>query len=157
MTALRVKLSEIIGGMEFQSDETSSFLDRRSGRVVSISDSEYRAAEDGDPLEDYPEWEQEIIQTAADIEKNPKDCVLLPSKFDIHEYRIMEKFCLSIEDTEICERLYHAIKGRGAFRRFKDEIHRLDIADDWYKFRDEALKKISIEWCEANKIEYADD
>ncbi|MHC4632348.1 MAG: UPF0158 family protein, partial [Planctomycetota bacterium] len=47
-------------------------------------------------------------------------------------------------------------KGRGAFRRFNDAIRDYGIADDWYKYRDDALKEIAIEWCEENGIEFDD-
>jgi hypothetical protein len=48
----RVKLDEIIEGLEFQSDERHSFLDKRIGKVVSMSDEEMQAAEDDEPIED---------------------------------------------------------------------------------------------------------
>lgn len=66
----------------------------------------------------------------------------------------MERFCLSIEDEEISDSLYYAIKGKGAFRRFKEGIHRYGITDDWYKYREEALKQMARDWCEENDIEY---
>lgn len=80
--------------------------------------------------------------------------ISLPSQFDIHEYSIMEKFCLSINDDNLQDIMYSSIKGNGAFRRFKDNIHRYHIAEDWYKYRDEAIKQIAIEWCEDNEIRY---
>lgn len=86
-----------------------------------------------------------------------KNFLGLPTKFDIDEYRIMERFCLSIQDEKTSEALYIAIKGSGAFRRFKDSIHRLAVADDWYKYRDKALKGIAVGWCEENDIAYVDD
>ena len=50
--------------------------------------------------------------------------------------------------------LYSLIKGGGAFRRFKDAVHEYDIADDWYKYRSDALKEIAIEWCREKGIEF---
>jgi len=81
----------------------------------------------------------------------------LPTKFDIHEYSIMEKFCYSVKNEQIADALCNAIRGSGAFRRFKDEIQRRGIAEDWYKFRGEAILKIARDWCEANEIDYIDD
>lgn len=69
----------------------------------------------------------------------------------------MKDFCLSLDDGEISESLSNAIHGKGAFRYFKDSIHRYGIADQWYKFRDAVIKEIAIEWCEANNIEYTED
>ena len=39
-SALRVKLQDILEGMDFQSDERSSFLNLTTGEVVSITDEE---------------------------------------------------------------------------------------------------------------------
>ena len=50
--------------------------------------------------------------------------------------------------------MYSSIKGSGAFQRFKNKIHHYGIADEWYKYKDEALKELAIEWCEENEIEY---
>ena len=98
-----------------------------------------RADEDDDPIEDFPDWEQDLVGIAKEIVDETGNYIDLPTKFDIHEYRIMEKFCLSLNDTEMCETFYHLIKGSGAFGCFKDAIHEYAIADDWYKYRNDAL------------------
>jgi hypothetical protein len=152
--AIRVKLNDIIEGLDFQSDEGHSFLDKKTGEVVSISDEEMQAAEDDEPIEDFPDWQQDLVRIAKEIVDETGDYIDLPTKFDIDEYSIMEKFCLSLDDSEMSDDLYSAIKGSGAFRRFKDAIHEYDIADDWYKYRDNALKEIAIEWCQAKGIEF---
>lgn len=153
--AVTVKLSDIVEGMEMQTDEMRSFLNKENSAVFSITDEELRAAENEEPLEKFPQWQRESIETAIEILETD-NYIKLPSKFDIHEYSIMEKFCLSLEDEDLSDLLYNSIKGSGAFRRFKDNIHRRGIAEEWYKFRDEALKKIAIEWCEENDIRYTD-
>jgi len=151
---ITVKLDDIIEGMECQSDENHSYLDKRTGTVVSISDEEIQAAEDNEPIEDFPEWQQDLIKIAKEILQETSDCVGLPSKFDIDEYSIMERFCLSIDDPEISDTLYSLIKGSGVFRRFKDALYEYNLSDDWYKYRDKRLKEIAVEWCEANGIEF---
>jgi hypothetical protein len=78
----------------------------------------------------------------------------LPSKFDVHEWDIMRRFSESIDDDEIRNELLRAIHGSGAFRYFKDSVCRRDLRDRWFKFRDEALEQIAIEWCKENGIEY---
>ncbi len=152
--AIRVKLDEIIGGLECQSDESSSFLDKTTGKVVLISDYEISAAEDEDPIEDFPDWEQDLVRIAKEIVDETGNYIDLPTKFDIHEYSIMEKFCLSLNDDEMSDTLYSSIKGSGAFARFKNAINEYDIADDWYKYRNDALKEIAIEWCQEKGIEF---
>ncbi len=85
------------------------------------------------------------------------DYISLPSQFDIHQYDIMEKFCLSIENGKISEVLYNTIKGKGVFRRFKDKILEYDIEQDWYQYKDDAYREISKRWCETNNIEFSED
>lgn len=78
----------------------------------------------------------------------------LPDKYDINEYSIMENFCFSLDNEKIMNELLYAIRGRGAFRRFKDKVQRLGIQQQWDNFREEAFKEIAIEWCEYNNIPY---
>jgi hypothetical protein len=30
------------------------------------------------------------------------------------------------------------------------------LADDWYRYRDEALREIAIAWCEAHGLQYTE-
>lgn len=69
----------------------------------------------------------------------------------------MERFCLSTEDDELRETLLNAIRGRGAFRYFKDTIHHRGIQDDWYDYRNDALKTIAAEFLEMEGIAYTDN
>jgi hypothetical protein len=149
-----VKLDEIIDALEFQFDGNHVFLDKRIGEVVSVSDEEMQAAEDNELIEDFPDWQQSLVRIAKEIMHESGDYIRLPSKFDIDDYSIMERFCLSIEDSKISDTLYGLIKGSGAFRRFKDAIYEYDIADDWYKYRNNALKLIAVKWCKENNIEF---
>ena len=66
----------------------------------------------------------------------------------------MERFILSIKNREISDALYRAIKGKGAFRRFKDTLQRVDVVDEWNKYREEAIKQVAIDWCELNQVKF---
>jgi hypothetical protein len=154
-SALRVKLSDLIEGLEFQSDEQSSFLNLTTGEVVSITDEELRAAENNEPLEDFPEWQHDAIRIAKDIVET-EHYLQLPDRFEIHEYQIMERFCLSVDDGDLRDDLCNAIRGRGAFRYFKDRIHAYGITEEWYRYRDAALREIAVAWCEAHGLRYTE-
>ncbi len=108
----------------------------------------------GEDFSCYPDWQQDSIKEALDVIENWDGYIELPDKWDINEYNIMEEFCLSIKNEKLSDKLYYVIKGRGAFRRFKGEIIQYGIEEDWYNFRDEALKGIAIRWCNANEIVY---
>jgi len=152
-----VELSEIIDGMEIQMGEMKPYLDKSTGEVILVTDEDMRTAEDDESLEDYSEWERESIQKVRRMFFGDGVPVQLPTQFDIHEYQIMQRFCGSVEDENVSDSLYDAITGSGAFRRFKDGVYRFGIQDDWYKYRAEAFRKIAIEWCEDNEVEYIDN
>ena len=78
----------------------------------------------------------------------------LPSRFDIHEWDIMRRFALSLEDEGACDRLMNDLRGRGAFGRFKNRVHKLGLADQWYAYRDAALRQIAIDWCEEHDLRW---
>ena len=152
---IQVKLQDVLEGMDFQSDEQPSFLNLSTGEVVSITDEELRAAEHDAPLEDFPEWQHDAIRIAKDIVETDH-YLPLPDRFEIHEYSIMERFSLSADDEDMRDDLCDAIRGRGAFRRFKDRMQLYGLADDWYRYRDEALREIAIAWCEEHGIPYTE-
>ena len=154
-SALRVKLSDLIEGMDFQSEERSSFLNLTTGEVVSITDEELRAAENDEPLEDFPDWQHDAIRIAGEIVATDH-YLPLPDRFEINEYRTMERFCLSVDDDDMRDDLCNAIRGRGAFRYFKDRMHAYGIEEAWYRYRDDALRDIAVAWCEAHGIAYTE-
>lgn len=148
------QLASIIDGMETQSNENTSYLNKKTGEVILVTDEEFQAAENGEPPEEFPEWQREAIKTAQDVFENFGDYIELPSPFDIHEYAIIERFSLSLENERISEELLSAIRGSGAFRRFKDATHRLKVSEAWYRYRDQAYRQVAIDWCKEHEIEY---
>ena len=154
-SALRVKLSDIVEGLEFLTDEGTSYLNTTTGEVVYVTTEELRAAEEDAPLEDFPAWQHDAIRIAGEILETDH-YLSLPDRFEIHEYQIMERFCLSIDDEDMREDLCDAIRGRGAFRRFKDRMQLYGMAEEWYQYRDAALREIAMAWCEAHGIAYTE-
>ena len=68
-----------------------------------------------------------------------------------------EQFIQSWPDESVAGQLWRAIKGKGAFRYFKDTLHRLGIEKRWYEYRDKAMKDFIISWAEDNGVAYVDD
>lgn len=68
----------------------------------------------------------------------------MPSKYEVHEYEIMERFALSITSEEISDTLYDALKSRGVLWRFKDLVAQHNLFEQWYQYRDNAYRKIAI-------------
>ncbi len=151
-----VRIADIINIVSQQSHNTSYYLDRKRGELFLVPKEQLRAAEDNTEQRDYPEWEKMQIKLAREILADVKGerYIRIPAKFASHEYSTMENFCFSLADKEIAGALLQAIFGGGAFNRFNACIHRYKIADDWYTYRYNSMKRIVIEWCEENDIEY---
>ncbi len=145
-----VRLKDIVDALEMQFDEMPSFLDLDTGEVHTVSVDlihEADASEDDEDDEDEDE-EWKMAKRIAFLDRVLK----LPTKFDVHEWSIMEEFSNSVRRERIREELLDAIHGAGTFRSFKSAIWRHNIEQAWYAFRMEALKQIAIDWCEEHHI-----
>ena len=69
-------------------------------------------------------------------------------------YQDMADFADRISDDRAGRRLARAIRGRGAFRRFKDELHEEcpDLLQAWYAFRDARAQRRAVEWLVDNDL-----
>lgn len=154
-----VDVNEIVEIISMQSDESSAFVNTETGEIIAFDFDELAIVDDlevDDDFSEYPEWQRKLLKIAVDVifyNSNSK-YILLPSKWDVNEYRIMEDFCGSVSNDKVSEKLFSAIRGTGAFRRFKDEVIYHGVDKDWYKFRDETYLKIAVEWCTRNDVIY---
>jgi len=155
-----VKLSDLVEALEFESPEHVTKVDLENGCVVTVEESFLSAMEEGDePSRDHlPDWQQRELEIARAIaEDSGKRFVEVPDKFDFNEYRQMERFIGTVANAEAAEQLWRAIKGKGAFRYFKDTASHLGLLEQWYRYRDDALKEFITDWAEAKNIPYIDD
>ena len=104
---LPVDLEELAGILEGDPLSVGGGIDIRTGEVWPQAAIEY-ALETGEEDED----------TADD----PERWLPVYGEGSREGYRDMELFIASVEDPGRAERLAIAIRGRGAFRRFKDEL-----------------------------------
>ena len=95
----RVKLSDIIKSIGFQTANTSCYLDKERGELFLIPKDQLDAVEEDVELEDYPDWEKEQIKLAREIlaDKKGKRYILIPDKFVSYEYSTMENFCFILD------------------------------------------------------------
>ncbi len=132
----KIKLDDVIDALEFVNSgmDCNVYYDDKTNKFIYIGD--------------YSDM------TSAEREDVYDNCIELPTKYYIDEYKMMEEFIDTIEDVNIYNNLEIAISGKGAFRRFKDTCNRHGIESTWYKFRDEKYKEIAIEWCKKNNINF---
>lgn len=88
------------------------------------------------------------------LEELFENSIMLPTRYDINEYEMMEDFVYTVRDIKLQNQLNISLNGSGAFRRFKDTCINYAIIDDWYKFRDKKYKELAVDWCKENNIEF---
>jgi hypothetical protein len=154
---IRVSLKSVVDEMDVLGDEMTAYINKKTGELFTVSEEEARLIEARNEDNEFiSEWQKEMLPKVREVLESD-DFVPLPDKFEIHEYAIMERFCLSLPDEALREELLHSIRGRGAFRRFKDAIFSKSIQDDWYSFREQALKRVAADFLDSEGIAYLDD
>ena len=153
-----VKLREVTDSLA--SGPFRYFYDRATDEVVWAAEDELGVAEeleDGADLSEAAKGTEsgvvEALELAVRIVADDGSLfVPLPSQWDVNEYEIMEDFADSLPESEARDQISRRMRGSGAFGRFKDNVHRFGLAEDWYAFRDERLSVIAKKWAEENNI-----
>jgi hypothetical protein len=152
--SIKVKLQTIMEEMEVQSEETSTYLNRKTGEITTIAEQDFIDAEELESIDHLTDWQQKALCNACDVLENHEIYQQLPTKYELNEYEMMEDFCYSINDPQRQADLLKAIKGKGAFRRFKNQVMSVGLDEMWYSFREERYKKLAIEWCKEHSIDF---
>ena len=100
-----------------------------------------------------PKWFADLAPKVREAGSS-KAFIELPGKYDFHEYSVMELFASERADINQRARLLEAIQGRGAFGRFKRILWDEDIEDQWFAYRDEAIKALAVEFLETEGIPF---
>jgi hypothetical protein len=145
--AIVVSLRDMVDELQTLSHESNAYLKKSTGKVVTIRDDDFDMVrsmeeifdeieedeefESDDGSSGYSDLETEFFQDVKNVLLLDDDYLKLPSKFDIHEYEIMERFGLSVSNEK--------------------------IEEDWFRFRDDAYKEIAISWLENHGFDYIDD
>jgi hypothetical protein len=170
---VEVDLEELAIALDSDFPELRQYLDLETGRIIAVMDEmaqeldeiyEEIYDEDGNravTLEEVlqqrndPDWQKEMILEADRIEREYGTRYIRVERDDPYsDYRDMERFIGTVEDARLRERLWNAIQGRGAFRRFKDLLARHPQAEEaWFEFKDARLRKRVANWLAYHDIE----
>jgi len=172
MRKLKVDLLELEVAFGNASYEMNYYLDTQTGEVILVTgemrrelEEIYKQAEGEDEddasieklvqASDAPEWMKPDLLLLHQMESDSADRYIPVPKADSHEgYADMEDFIATVRDRRLQDRLWDAIRGRGAFRRFKDVL--LDHPRErerWFAFSDARRRERVLEWLESEGIE----
>lgn len=151
-----VSLQQVVEELEALTEESAAYLNRVTGELYSLRDEEAGLLEDDFDSDDVPEWLGDEMPKIREVLES-EAWLPLPTRFDIHEWAIMDAFARSTDDADLRDELLTAIRGRGAFRCFKDVVHRRGIQEDWYRHKAVAIGRIAANWLDGNQVAYIDD
>jgi hypothetical protein len=131
----KLDLNEVAREFEMISLETHVYYNKETGKFdfnMDFVEAEYDRSE----MFEGEEW------------------IAAPDVFELGEYDIMVAFADSITDPRANELLSLALDGKGAFRRFRDALYRVNLEKEWYAFRHDAFVVAARRWCEDEDIPY---
>jgi uncharacterized protein UPF0158 len=147
-----LSLRDIVEAIELQSNEGAAYLNPETGEIVQVSEDELALVEEGAADEELPQWQREAMPKIREALESDRFLVL-PDRFEVHEWSIMERFSQEQNDRAR-QVLLGAIHGSGAFRHFRGAVERLGLLDAWYRYRAEAIQQIARDWLEEHKLAY---
>ena len=173
---LRVDLGDLVDALGDASNEVSAYLDLQSGDVIRLTaeiQQELEAIsadlpEESRDNEAYraafaaaldrrgpPAWMRELLWEAAAVEGGLGTRFLpVPGADSRAGYEDMKAFIETVASLRLQERLRGAIRGRGAFRRFKDVLGRQPAEwERWVAFRDGRVGQRALAWLAEEGIE----
>lgn len=124
-------IDELVTEYLFSNDEFSSFLNTKTGEILLNAPEELT----GEPEIDW------------DDDEATEDLVEIPSATPSDIYEEMVRFSNKQPKSKLTQLMY-VLNGNNPFRKFKDKIVKLGIADQWYKHEEEFAKNIMQEWLE---------
>ena len=137
-----VSIQLIAEALESAMDEWQQFLDLETGLIHQLPEDPWIREEIG--AEDL----------AKGLEESPDRFLALPERYEIREFNMMEVFCTSLNHAGQRDGLLQTLKGSRPFRRFKDRLNCLGLAQDYYDFRLQELRQLAIRWCQAKGLPY---
>ncbi len=97
---MKVKLEDVVNNLEMVDNERNAYYNKIEGNIFFSDMEEYISQEES--------------------EKWLEDTIMLPTRYEIDEYSMMEQFIETINDSYIQNKLLSEIQGKKAFRNFKD-------------------------------------
>ncbi len=152
---LPVDLDRLIEAMEWHDEmgiECIYALNLETGEIISFGGDVSFDIHDppAKPPRNLPDWQLSDWQQAREyLNAPPGRFEDIPNIEGHDDYDLMEQFIEEVPDPRLRDRLARAIAGKGAFRRFKDELsgHK-DAWDQWSAFKDRARYEAAEEWLE---------
>lgn len=174
----RVSLTDLADAFGDASWDVSAYLDLDTGEVVRVTaevrqelEAMYAELPEDLPEEEYPAafgaalerrrapgWMHDLLREADAVEDGlGTRFIQVPGADSRAGYEDMEAFIETVTSRRLQKSLWDAIRGRGAFRRFKDVLagdpHE---RERWFAFKDGRMRERVLAWLADEEIEPTD-
>ncbi|MCP4544561.1 MAG: hypothetical protein GY832_46220 [Chloroflexi bacterium] len=151
---IEINWMELDTAFQSGSWEMRYYLDLETGDVVMVTDEIARYLEDP-PDWELSDWMKQAIEDVRQVEAGSDTRYIQIPQADTHEdYCDMERFISTVRDSDLRDRLWRAIKGRSAFRYFKDVLTEWPLERErWFSFKDRCIYERVSSWLESENIE----
>jgi hypothetical protein len=167
---LRLDLEDLALAFETNMPEAGQYLDLDTGEVVLVQDDIGREVErvyqeiDGDDSaalaaelqrRGVPQDERDELLQADLVEVGFGTRFIRIPHVESHDaYEDMESFIETVQDARLQDRLWNAIRGKGAFRRFKDTLYDYPgERERWFTFTNAQMRRRVLDWLRDEGIE----
>jgi len=174
---LKIDLSELELAFEASDWENAFFLDSDTGDVLLVQENTFRDLEniyenypedeedeeDAEPIVlvdvldemDLHDWEREMLLQADLVRSSsPERFRRIPVADSREGYRDMEDFIETVQKNAVRMRLAQALRGKGAFRRFKDTLAGFpEEREHWFEFKRQRTNQRILDWLASEDIE----
>lgn len=121
-----VNLKELADAFQGISDDNTycSFVDKRDGQIYSFEARHLAIAGfylDGNDYEICPAEQTEIDEAREFTDRYEREFIVpFPDEYQMRDFDIMEEYAEALPDARITNQLLYAIRGKGAFRKFRE-------------------------------------
>jgi hypothetical protein len=146
---LKVDLEDISIATDTDDWGNKAYLDTETGNIIYVpTELDEDNVYDEKYVAELPDWEKEMVEKVKAVYEDEEGRYeAIPKRASFEAYDVMVKFTEELDDLTVSEKLFDALDGKGAFRRFKNVISRYPkIEEQWYRYKLEVEKQEVREW-----------
>lgn len=149
---MKVNLEDVIESIEYENEALNHYYNKETGIIIYIEDVESASysADDMERIDEFEDWEKELIEVLYHFRENPESYIQLPTLEDINEEAMMVEFLLSLEDAKLNRKELEKLSDSELI----DVIKEREELNEWYDFREDTDKVLAMSWCRKHNIEF---
>lgn len=169
MSTPKVSFSDLEESFHNSSYQHHYWLDKRTGKVILIDDEVADLLREGEDLSDLPDWQREMAEEVKpvlrafgelpdqeddDSEIDLERYVEIPKQESRDCYEDMVDFAETVTNPHLRDLLDVALRGKGAFRRFKDVLSGYPAERErWFEFESRRERERIEAWAREQGVE----